>query len=196
MPRPSEPIHIKISKDYPFPRAWVQKRIMQLPANRFHPKGAPAGPKAIRGRGPTLWHGVANILAPSAHPTKQWGRFLSEGLGVYLQSKFGGKALTPWPAKFYPAMGLGLNEGTQGLEAEVGALSMPDTKRFVNDRKLSRTRQLAWIQAGSFVGFLIETRSLDAFLRWHRGQTFHESYHGTLEEAERQWRSSIARDRS
>ncbi|MCZ6895811.1 MAG: hypothetical protein O7H40_17425 [Gammaproteobacteria bacterium] len=189
----SRKIHIKIGKKFKFPRSTAKDATMEIPANRLGRKGATRGPKSIRGRGATIWNGVANVVAPSGHPLNGWGRFLKEGFGVYLQEKFGGKKPRPWPHKVYPAMAEDLHRATGRLTAAYDRfLSLEEAKSHVNRRRLDRTRRLAWVQAGSFVRYLIENRGgVEPFLKWYDGSRFEHAYGTDIGTVEREWVSFI-----
>ena len=184
-------IQIRIGKRYRFPRSLARDVAMEIPANRLGPGGAPTGPRSIRGRGPTFWHGVANVVAQSGHEIDGWGRFLQEGIGGYLQAKFGGKMATPWPDKVYPSMGEDVHHATARRAAEDGLLKLEKARQEVNQRKLTRTRRLAWLQAASFVGYLVENMPRGKFKRWYDGSSFKEAYGIELRNVEREWAKFI-----
>lgn len=180
-------INIRIGEEYRVPRSLAGERLMEIPADRLGPQGALSGPEDIRGRGPTIWHGVANVIAPSRHALPDWGRFLQEGFGGYMQERFGGKKPTPWPRKVYPTMGEDLHAATARLARDMGLLSLADARIHVNDHKLTRTRQLAWLQAASFVAYLIEQRSLKRFRKWYDGSPFETAFGVGLGTVESEW---------
>ena len=155
------------------------------------PAGAQVGQEQIRGRGVTFWAAVAQVVAPSGQRPEERARFLTDGLGVYLQWKFGGKAPTPWPADVYPNMGEDIHPATAKLAAQIGFLSLDDAVRELNDRRLTRARQLGWLEAASLVECLIETGPLASFEKWYDGAPFKAAYGIDLTVAEANWKTYI-----
>ena len=191
-------IRIRIGDAFPFPRSTAADATMEIPANRLRPGGARRGPPPIRGRGATIWNGLSNIIAESAHPVTGWGRFLKEGLGIFLQEKFGAKKPRPWPAKVYPAMGEDLHQAAARLSSDYGRfLTLEEARTRVNRRRLDRTRRLAWIEAGSFVRYLIENRGgVERFLKWYDGRPFEDVYGKDIGAIETEWVSFVKKLRS
>jgi hypothetical protein len=217
-------ISLTISKKFKRPRSRPKslagKDLMEIPASRIETPSLPdkgTGPSGRTRRlpgGPTLWHGVTNVVAWSGHPEREWGRFLSEALGVHMQDKFGGKRATAylesqfdgkdprrWRLVWYPTFGADLygapvkilqrlkNLGVDEL------LSMEAAREVVNDPKSTPKRRLAWVQAGSFVRYLIEenprTRGIERYLKWHGGSSFEEAYGVPMKQIEAEWRNFV-----
>jgi hypothetical protein len=202
------------------PKSLGGKDLMEIPANRIEPppppdKGTgPSGGARRQKGGPTLWHGVTNVVAWSGHPEREWGRFLSEALGVYMQDKFGGKRAMAdlenqfgskdprrWRQVWYPTFGAPLHEAPVKILRRLKKLGvsellpMETAKEVVNDPKSTPKRLLAWAQAGSFVRYLIEenprTRGIERYLKWHGGSSFEEAYGVPMEQIEAEWRNFV-----
>ncbi len=187
----SRKIHIEIGNQYPQPVALDDAATLRFPANRLMPTGAQVGQEQIRGRGVTFWHAVAAIVYPSRQQPEGFARFLTHGLGAYLQWKFGNKRPAPWPSDAYPNMGEDLHPATAKLAAQIGFLSLNDAVREFNDRRLTRGRQLGWLEAASFVEYLLETRPLDRFERWYDGGRFKDDYGTDLSPVEADWKTYV-----
>jgi hypothetical protein len=184
-------ISIRISEDFPFPRSTAVDATIKFPPSRLSPTGALTGPSSVRGRAMGFWHSVTKVVAPSGQARDEWGRFLEDGLGGCLQSKFGGKRATPWPAKFYPTMGQDSHWATAALASKIGLFSLTDAVRHAKSRRLTRTRRLGWLQAASFVCHLIDTRTLDRFKVWYDGGSFEKAYGVDMGTVERDWAKFI-----
>jgi hypothetical protein len=90
-------ITIVIEDKRGIPRADNRRSRIIIPADRI--RGDAGGPPRIRGRGPAIAHEITHLLAKSrGHPN----RYLDEGLAVYVQELFGGRA--------YPNMGHDLHD--------------------------------------------------------------------------------------
>jgi hypothetical protein len=187
-------IKILISAKYRFPRSTSKDATLRIPQNRLSVRGSTQGGKFLRGRGATLWNGVTNIVAAPGHPRKAWGRFLQEGLGSFMQEKFGGKKQPPWPSKFYPTMGEDMHLSTVKQIAKFdGPFSLENARNGVHRRRLDRTRRLAMTMAGSFVRFLLENRGgVERFMVWYKGGSFQKAYGKSLGTIEADWRKFLA----
>jgi hypothetical protein len=180
-------IRLVVSDKYVLPYMSRQQRTLGVPPNRLSPTGAQTGPASIRGRAIPFWNALVHIIAPSGQNPREWGRFATEGLGIFLQSRFGGRSPTPWPAKYYPTMGEPPHAAAAELAAELGVLPLRDAVARMNDRRLTNARRLGWLEAGSFVQYLIDTRGRDRFTRWYLGGAFEKSYGTSMEDIAREW---------
>jgi len=142
-----------------------------------------------------FWNALVHVLAPSAVEPADWQNFVTEGCGIYLQSLFGGGNSTPWPAKYYPAMGEPLHAAAAAQVARFGALPLAEAVRLLNDRRFTATRRLAWLEAGSFIQYLIDTRGKGSFLRWYRGGSFEAVYGSNADALLGEWTDFIKRVR-
>jgi hypothetical protein len=94
-------------------------------------------------------HEVVHVFAPNAN------RFLAEGLAVYAHQHLGGGSA-------YPNFGEDLHRAARKFaDADVATLERIETPRRLQSGTLSNDD--AYIVAGSFVRFLIETHGMDKF---------------------------------
>lgn len=185
-------VTVEVGNRFQVPAATPEDAHIRIPANRLSPGGAIVNLPPVVPRGMTFYSAVQNVIAPTAQGPRDWGRFITEGLGVYLQSKFGGRTPTPWPAATYPTLGTPLTEATVALANEIGILPLPEAVRLLNDRRESFARRLAWLQAGSLVGYVVETWGIERFMAWYGTDApFEKAYPVPLEAAERDWRTKV-----
>ena len=184
-------IKILVSPDYVEPYTSRPELTIGIPPNRLSPSGATTGPPQVQGRAMPFWNALVQVLAPSMVEPADWQNFVTEGCGIYLQSLFGGRSSTPWPAKYYPAMGEPLHAAAAAQVARFGALPLADAVRLLNDRRFTATRRLAWLEAGSFIQYLIDTRGKSSFLRWYRGGSFEASYGSNADALVTEWTDFI-----
>ena len=104
----------------------------------------------IRRSASAIVHEVTHVLAPNAN------RFLAEGLAVYAQEALGGQ-----PA--YPSFGHDLHRKAAKLDrsADIAALERYATPTRLRSEALDGRE--AYIVAGSFVRYLIETYGMERF---------------------------------
>ena len=180
----SQPIHIKVGEQYLFPQYSQKESEIFMPANRLR-KGT-AQPTRSRNRSPLLLMLITPIVAPSTNSI--WGEFLETGLRVFLQEKFGASE-----ERAFPMLGNDLHKETARLGADYGRLiPIADVERARTWRtKMTRTRRLAYLEAGSFVRFLIEQYSLEKFMSWYDGKRFEEVYGQEIAQMEREWAGYI-----
>lgn len=186
-------IKIIVSPEYVEPYMSRAELTVGIPPNRLGPRGAITGPPPVQGRAMPFWNALVHVLAPGTVEPADWQNFVTEGCGIYLQSLFGGHDPTPWPAKYYPTMGEPLDAAAAAQVAQYGALSAAEAVRLLNDRRFTATRRLAWLEAGSFIRYLVDTRGRSAFLRWYRGESFEDSYGSTPDALISEWTDFIKR---
>ncbi|MEM8995761.1 MAG: hypothetical protein AAGF23_13325 [Acidobacteriota bacterium] len=133
--------------------------------------------------GLSIVHEVTHAVFPSAHRPD---RFFDDGLAVHLQEKLG-------EAPSFPQLREKLHPATRRLAAELGGfipLAETEAKRR---RGSGDTVRLAYLQEGSFVRFLIETRGLDEFIGVYRDGVALESVYGmSLGDLEAEWLEMLA----
>ena len=190
-----EKIKIIVSEDYIEPYMSRAELTVGIPPNRLSPSGATTGPPSAQGRAMPFWNALVRVVAPSSVEPADWQNFVTEGCGIYLQSRFGGRDPTPWPAKYYPAMGAPLHAAAAAQVAQFGALPLTEAVRLLNDRRFTASRRLAWLEAGSFVQYLIDTRGMSSFLRWYRGGSFAASYGSNADTLLAEWTDFIKREK-
>jgi hypothetical protein len=180
----SRPIRLTIGKHILFPLYDRDSGEVFVPANRVREYMDIS--TRIRKRGPGLMLVLTPVIAPSAN--RQWGDFVETGLRVFLQEK-----LERSDIQSFPTMGRDLHEETAALASDYGRLiPIAEVEKARTWRtKLTRTRRLAYLEAGSFVRFLIERHGLEKFLRWYDGGQFDEVYQRKLAEMEREWGERI-----
>jgi hypothetical protein len=152
-------IRIRISDKYRIPR--TKDGEIYMPANRI--RGDAGGPPEIAGRGPAIAHEITHIIAPSRGKPN---RYLDEGLGVFIQEKFGGD-------RSYPNMGEDVHKLTARLirlEGEITPLKNAEKVRMSS--KSGPKRRLAYLQEGSFARYLIEKYGLENFMTMYRGKSY------------------------
>jgi hypothetical protein len=177
-------IWIRIGDNYDFRRADTKKSMITIPANRI--RGDAPGPPRIRGRGPGIVHEVTHIVAPSRGRS---GRFLDEGLGIYMQEKFGGP-----DDRTYPNMGRDLHEETARLVQEYGKIiPLKNAEAVRADITKSFARGVAYIEEGSFVRHLIETYGLEKFMKVYEGDRYENVYGKEFGFLAEEWRERIAK---
>ncbi|MEM1178252.1 MAG: DUF2891 domain-containing protein [Acidobacteriota bacterium] len=164
-------------------------RIDLDPGHRFPSQNGdqlfiPAGPLGKENKyGLSLVHEITHAVAPSAHRPD---RFFDDGLAVHLQEKLG-------EAPSFPHFNDELHAATRKAAAEHGdflALAEAEQKRWRGTAEESR---LAYLQEGSFVRFLIESRGLEAFWRVYRDGAALETVYGQgFDALEAAWRDMLA----
>jgi len=108
-----------------------------------------AGP--VRQGNAAIVHEVVHVFAPNAN------RFLAEGLAVYAHDRLGG-------APAHPNFGADLHRAAQAFAAaDLAALDRAATPQRLATEALDEGS--AYLVAGSFVRFLVETHGLDRFRR-------------------------------
>ena len=182
--RYSRPIRVYISDNYAFPRYRKEVGKIFIPTDRF-PLAQSVVSKAQR-RGTGLLISITPIIAPSANT--RWGDFLETGLRTHIQEKFGRKEEQP-----FPTMGRDLHEETAQLVSDYGKfipLANAEEARTWRTRP-TRTRRLAYLEAGSFVRYLIEQQGLEKFLQWYDGGRFEDVYTRPLSAIEQEWQRYV-----
>jgi hypothetical protein len=126
-------------------------------------------------------HELTHLLAPSF---RQPDRMLAEGLAVHLQALFDAET----GDRSYPTEGEDLHERTRALIARVGQripLRAAETARERVD--FGAERQLAYLQEGSFVRFLIERHGMTTYMRVHNGGGYASVLGRDLDALESEW---------
>ena len=140
-----------------FPSASSEECKITIPARFLMPQGAHTGPAALRGRGPTLWNNIVNVCFPPKlkDPGPGESKFYCEGLGGYMQATLA-KPNDKWPPASYPTMGQPLDEAVASMMAQYGALPKDGCHRHIQGTAHSPERRLAWLQAASYVQYLMK----------------------------------------
>jgi hypothetical protein len=143
--------------------------------------------KLRNGRDSCVAHELTHLLAPGF---RQPDRMLAEGLAVHLQALFDVET----GDRSYPTDGEDLHDKTRRLIAEVGyriPLREAETARERADFGVDR--QLAYLQEGSFVRFLIERHGMATYLRVHDGEGYGPVLGRDLDALEQEWASFLGR---
>lgn len=165
----SGPIRIRIDPNQEIPFATKEGAIL-LPPDRIYRKQS------------AVTHEITHVIARSAGRPD---RFLDEGLGVYMQERFG-------EDPSYPNFGRNLHRLTLEVAGGVGGL-IPLTKveSARQASKIGPERQLAYLEEGSFVKYLIEQYGIQRFMAMYRGQTSGWTYGKSLTELEQEWKDFL-----
>jgi hypothetical protein len=164
-------IRIHVSSEYRISRALVpayqgNRGFVEMPSRRFQD-----------GTG-ALLHEIAHVYAPHEN------RFLAEGLAVYLHTRLAGN-----PA--FPNFGEDLRR-TAARDLP-GAESMAALNRVRTPRPLGTVldERIAYVVAGSFVGYLVERYGLAQFRSLYETGSYETVYGRPFASLEREWRASL-----
>ena len=167
----NETIRINVSSSYRISRALVpgyfgNRGFMEMPLRR------------VRDNTGALLHEIVHIYAPNNN------RFLAEGLAVYLHTKLGGN-----PA--FPNFGEDLRRSAVRSVSGVKSLESLNSVRTPRPLSIVMDEETAYILAGSFVGFLIETYGLPSFRSLYETDNYEKVYGKSLDTLEKEWCVSI-----
>ncbi|MFM9972818.1 MAG: hypothetical protein ACKVQK_30960 [Burkholderiales bacterium] len=167
----AEPIRIHIDRDYRISRALVpghfgNRGFLEMPLRRY-----------IAGDG-ALLHEIVHIYAPNAN------RFLAEGLATYLHARLGGNAA-------FPNYGKNLSDLARDELPFVSSLAPLNGVRTPTPLESVMNERIAYILAGSFVGFLIEREGLPVFRKLYEAGDYLSTFGRDLAELEKEWRASL-----
>lgn len=166
-----EPIRINVNSSYRISRALVpgyfgNRGFMEMPLRR------------VRDNTGALLHEIVHIYAPNNN------RFLAEGLAVYLHTKLGGN-----PA--FPNFGEDLRRSAVRSVSGVKSLGSLNSVRTPRPLGTVMDEETAYVLAGSFAGFLIETYGLPSFRSLYETDNYEKVYGKSLDTLETEWRISI-----
>ena len=167
----SQAIRINVSSSYRISRALVpgyfgNRGFMEMPLRR------------VRDNSGAVLHEIVHIYAPNNN------RFLAEGLAVYLHAKLGGNPAFPNFGEDLHRLAVRSLSGVQSLDS-LNAVRTPRPLGTVMNE------ETAYILAGSFVGFLIETYNFPAFRSLYETENYEKVYGKSLDALEKEWRLSI-----
>ena len=134
--------------------------------------------QGVRNRTGPLLHEIVHIYAPSNN------RFLAEGLAVYLHTKLGGN-----PS--FPNFGEDLRRSAVRSLTEVKSLEPLNLVRMPRPLSSVMDEKIAYVLAGSFVGFLIERYGLPLFRGLYETENYQQIYGKSLDVLENEWRLSL-----
>ncbi len=170
-------ISIRVGERYDVPTAYHSRSTIVVGANRI--RGDAGGVGRWRNLGPAIVHEITHLVAGQSRGMP--GGFLDEGLAVFVQEKF----KLPDDRSF-PNMGRDVHEETVRWSGQYGRLV-----------KLAETHQARWLaggprdliylEAGSFVRFLVETQGLQKFMGVYEGQGYEAVYGRDLGALEKEW---------
>jgi hypothetical protein len=167
----NEPIRISVSSSYRISRALVPGHF----GNRGFMEMAL---RTVRNNTSPLLHEIVHIYAPNDN------RFLAEGLAVYLHTKLSGNPAFPNFGEDLRRLAARSLPGIKSLEA-LNGVRTPRPLSTVMDE------QNAYVLAGSFVGFLIESYGLPSFRGLYASANYEQIYGKSLDALEKEWRTSI-----
>lgn len=163
------PITIKIDpyQDIPFT---TRDGTILLPVDR------------VANRRSAVTHEIIHVIARSIGKSD---RFLDEGLGVYMQERFG-------EDPSYPNFGRELHRETVRLAGGIGYLiPLVNVEATRLASKGGTERQLAYLQEGSFVKYLIERYGIGQFMTMYKGLTYEATYGKPITELEQEWKNFL-----
>jgi hypothetical protein len=167
----SEPIRIHVSSVYRISRALVpghlgNRGFMEMPLRR------------VRENTGALLHEIVHIYAPNTN------RFLAEGLAVYLHTKLAGNPAFPDFGEDLRSLAVRGLSGVESLDALNGVRTPRPLGTVMEE-------QIAYILAGSFVGFVIERYGLASFRSMYEMGNYEQVYGKSLRTLEQEWRVSL-----
>src|SRR5262245_28129499 len=165
------PIRIHVSSEYRISRALVpayqgNRGFLEMPARRVGDSTS------------ALLHEIVHIYAPHGN------RFLAEGLAVYLHAKLAGNPAFPNFGEDLRRLAARDLPGAETVRA-LNAVRTPRPLRTVLDEKI------AYVLAGSFVGFLIERHGLPQFRGLYETESYETAYGKPFASLEGDWRSTL-----
>lgn len=134
--------------------------------------------RGVRNNDGALLHEIVHIYAPNDN------RFLAEGLAVYLHQKLAGN-------RAFPNFGRTLDAEARERLPELESLDRLNGVRTPTPLGTVLREQSAYILAGSFVGFLIETYGLPEFRKLYETGAYEVVYGKSLEALEKEWRMGL-----
>jgi hypothetical protein len=169
-----EKVFIDVSRRHRIPFTRANGPFIDIPANR------------VLSVASSVAHEMAHVVAPSRGKRD---RLLDEGLGVYVQEKFGEIGDVS-----YPTFGRELHrESVSELERIGVAVPLRDAERLrTKGGTRGDARRAAYLVEGSFVKFLIETYGLEIFLEVHDGGTYDGAYGKSRDALEGEWQAFLA----
>ncbi|MGQ0677348.1 MAG: hypothetical protein ACT4N4_14855 [Rhodospirillales bacterium] len=159
---PERIIAIRVGERYDVPTAYHGRSAIVVGANRVRGDGGGAG--RWRALGPAIAHEITHLVAGQSRAGP--GQFLDEGLAVFVQEKF----KLPDDRSF-PNMGRDLHEETVRWSRQYGRL-VPLAETHQARWLAGGPRDLIYLQAGSFVRFLVEGWGLAKFMALYDGQGY------------------------
>jgi heat shock protein HslJ len=169
----TDPIRIHVSSKYRISRALVpgylgDRGFMEMPLRR------------VRDSSGALLHEIVHVYAPNAN------RFLAEGLAVYLHAKLAGN---PGPPNFGENLRRAAGRSLGALRS-LEALNAVQTPRPLGTVMDELT---AYVLAGSFVEFLVETQGVPLFRSLYDTADYQKVYGKSLVALESDWRANLSR---
>jgi hypothetical protein len=134
--------------------------------------------RRVRDNTGALLHEIVHIYAPNNN------RFLAEGLAVYLHTKLGGN-----PA--FPNFGEDLRRSAARSLSGVKSLESLNNVRTPRPLSGIMDEEIAYVLAGSFVGFLIEKYGLTLFRSLYETEDYEKVYGKALKTLENEWHLSL-----
>ena len=167
------PVRIHVDGAYRISRALVpgyqgNRGFMEMPL------------RGVREGNGALLHEIVHIYAPNDN------RFLAEGLAVYVHQKLAGN-------RAFPNFGRPLDGAARSSLGAIESLEALNSVRTPQPLGAVASEQVAYVLAGSFVGFLIERHGLAEFRKLYESGGYESAYGRPLAALEKEWRSSLER---
>jgi hypothetical protein len=134
--------------------------------------------RRVRENTGALLHEIVHIYAPNTN------RFLAEGLAVYLHTKLAGNPAFPDFGEDLRSLAVRGLSGVESLDALNGVRTPRPLGTVMEE-------QIAYILAGSFVGFVIERYGLASFRSMYEMGNYEQVYGKSLRTLEQEWRVSL-----
>jgi hypothetical protein len=167
----SGPIRINVSRAFAIAQALIpnggKPGYIEMPLDRAKDKTG------------ALLHEITHNYAPG-----QRNRFLYEGLGVFLQDKLSSE-------RAFPNFGQPLHVAAAMLRPSTNALDQLNEVRYPRPLDTVMQNRAAYILAGSFTKFLIDTYGLDRYRKLYETGSYEEAYQKPFTALEAEWRARL-----
>ncbi len=170
-------ISIRVGDRYDVPTAYHNRSTIVVGANRLRGDGGGFG--RWRAIGPAIVHEITHLVAGLSRAGP--GQFLDEGLAVFVQEKF----KLPDDRSF-PNMGRDVHEEAIRWSRQYDRM-VPLAETHQARWLSGGARDLIYLQAGSFVRFLVETEGLKKFMAAYEGRGYQAVYGRDLGALEKEW---------
>jgi len=135
----------------------------------------------IRDRSAPVIHEATHIITKH-----EYNSFFSEGLAVYFQERFGGN-------NGFPNFSMPLNELVRNNKAQLLSISQLTNNNEIFEQVGTERRRMAYIEAGSFINFLVEKYGEQKLADLHNSSSlnYRKVYGKNIKELEVEWRDYV-----